>query len=163
MLHWLRLNLSNCSQKNEKFGKIKRLQMFFCLRNLYEQNDKCLLRSALDLAGWLQKGIPHCQKCMICKMDTGLCDTEKTVQLICWGRALPHQSQIYGSWDRWMQTLPSITTGVKHHLPSVTLMNNTGCNGSLRIERSVNTHHCFWLFLLFLLLGRFFLFFHPVL
>lgn len=47
-----------------------------------------------------------------------------------------------------MQTLPSITTGVKHHLPSVTMM-NTERNGSSGRERLVNTHHCFYFCFLF--------------
>ena len=122
-----------------------------------------LLCSAPNLAVWLQKGITHCQQYIIYKLDTGICDTEKPMQLLYRGRVLLPQSP-----DQWqlrqmeMQILPSITTGVKHHPPSINLMNNTGCNGSSGTERLVNTHHCFCFFIFFLPVGRFFLFFHPV-
>lgn len=165
--------LENASSAKIEFVKLKpekrkpqknkeRLQIVFCLRNLYEHNDKLPFVFSTQ-AVWLQKGITHCQQYIICKIDTGICDTEKPVELLYRGRILLLQSP-----DQWqlrkmeMQTLPSITTGVKHHLSSITLMNNTGCNGSSGAERLVNIHHCFCFFIFFLPVGRFFLFFYPV-
>lgn len=115
----------------------------------------------LRILKFASKGITHSYQYIIFKINTGICDTEKPVQLVYRVRVLlPQSSDERQLREMEMQTLLSITPGIKQHLPSVTLMNNTGCNENS--ERLAKTVLLLFSFCFFLHSDSFFLFFHPM-
>lgn len=105
----------------------------------------------LRILKFASKGVLRSHRYMIFKINIGTCDTEKPMQSVYRVRVpLPQSSDQRQLREMEMQTLLSITAGIKQHLPSITLMNNTGCNENSETERLVNTHYCFWFVFFFI-------------